>query len=134
MEQNCRPLSEVTYPGTPNLEIQPLIRASAQLAAEVDQSGITSTQCVDLSTTVNKWVKPAEVGGRGPTRSMWMWLNRWVGLAMWLGGAAGCDEILDRWHCWQSLHQAAIWEAKHGQKNRLEINRFVAMIPGYASL
>jgi hypothetical protein len=37
-------------------------------------------------------------------------------------------------HCWQSLHQAATWEAKHGQTKRLEINRLVALIPGCVRL
>jgi hypothetical protein len=53
---------------------------------------------------------------------------------MWLGGAAGCDDTLARWHCWQSLHQAATWEAKHSQTKRLEINHLVALIPGCARL
>ncbi len=53
-EQNCLPWSEVTCSGTPNLEIQPDTRASAQLAADVDRSGISSAQWVDLSTTVKR--------------------------------------------------------------------------------
>jgi hypothetical protein len=44
----------VTCFGTPNLDTQPLIKASVQLASEVERSGIASAQGVDLSTTVNK--------------------------------------------------------------------------------
>jgi hypothetical protein len=71
-EQNCLPRSEVIFSGTPNLDTQPPTKESAQLAAEVEQSGIASTQRVDLSTTLNKCVKPSFDAGRGPTRSMWM--------------------------------------------------------------
>jgi hypothetical protein len=53
-EQNCLSWSEVTCSGTPNLAIQPDTRASAQLVAEVERSGIASAQRVDLSTTVNR--------------------------------------------------------------------------------
>ncbi len=53
-EQNCLPWSEVTCSGTPNLDTQPDTRASAQLAAEVDRSGIASAQRVDLSMTVKR--------------------------------------------------------------------------------
>ncbi len=98
-EQNCRPLSEVTCSGTPNLATQLLTWASAQHAAEVDRRGMASTQCVDLSTTVKRWVKPSREAGRGPTRSMWMWLNRWMGLVMRPGGEAGWEVTLARWHC-----------------------------------
>ncbi len=53
-EENCLPWSEVTYSGTPNLATQPDTKASAQLAAEVDRSGIASAQRVDLSIMVNR--------------------------------------------------------------------------------
>jgi hypothetical protein len=53
-EQNCLPWSEVTCSGTLNLAIQQVTRASAQLAAEVNRSGIASAQRVDLSITVNR--------------------------------------------------------------------------------
>jgi hypothetical protein len=88
-EQNCRPLSEVICSGTPNLATQLPIRASAQHAAEVDRRGMASAQRVDLSTTVKRWVNPSREAGRGPTRSMWIWLNRWMGLAMRPGGEIG---------------------------------------------
>jgi hypothetical protein len=53
-EQNCLPWSEVTCSGTLNLETQPDTRASAQLAADVDRSGIASAQWVDLSMMVKR--------------------------------------------------------------------------------
>jgi hypothetical protein len=53
-EQNCLLRSEVTCSGTPNLDTQPDTRASAQLAAEVDRSGIASAQRVDRSMTVKR--------------------------------------------------------------------------------
>jgi hypothetical protein len=53
-EQNCLPWSKVTCSGTSNLDTQPDTRASAQLAAEVDRSGIASAQRVDLSMSVKR--------------------------------------------------------------------------------
>jgi hypothetical protein len=51
-EQNCRPLSEVTCSGTPNLATQPLISALAQHAAEVDRSGMASD--VDVAESLSR--------------------------------------------------------------------------------
>ncbi len=56
----------------------------------------------------------------------------WVGDEA--GGETGWEVTLARWHCWQSLHQAATWEAKPGQTKRLEISRLVALMPGCARL
>jgi hypothetical protein len=114
-EQNCLPLFEVICSGTPNLATQLQIRASAQLAAEVDQSGMASAQRVDLSMTVNRWVKPSLDTGRGHTKSMWIRLNRWMELAMRPGNETGWEVTLTRWQSWQSRHQAATCEAKPGQ-------------------
>ncbi len=133
-KQNCLPLSEVTCSGTPNLATQPPIRASVQHAAEVDRRGIASAQRLDLSTTVNRCVKPSLEAGRGPTRSVWMWLNRWMGLAMSPGCETGWEVTLARWQGWQSRHQAATCDASPGQTKWLEISRCVALIPGCARL
>jgi hypothetical protein len=58
--------------GTPNLDTQPLIKASAQEAADISLSGMASNHLVDLSTAVNRYEYPAADVGRGPTRSTWM--------------------------------------------------------------
>ena len=68
-EVNWVPLSEVMREGTPNLDTQPLIKASAQEAADISLSGIASNHLVDLSTAVNRYEYPAADVGRGPTRS-----------------------------------------------------------------
>ena len=68
-EVNCTPLSVVMTAGTPNLEIQPATRASAQAVAVVEDRGITSIHLVVLSTMVSTWVKPSALAVRGPTRS-----------------------------------------------------------------
>ncbi len=57
-EVNCVPLSEVSCAGTPYLEIQPTMRASAQLAAAMSHMGRASNQREDLSTTVNRYQLP----------------------------------------------------------------------------
>ena len=54
-EVNCVPLSEVSCAGTPHLEIQPAMRASAQLAAAMSAMGRASNQRDDLSTTGGRW-------------------------------------------------------------------------------
>ncbi len=81
-EENCVPLSEVSYAGTPYLEIQPAMRASAQLAAAMSAMGRASSQRDDLSTTVNRYLLPQVAAGRGPTMSTWMWEKRLAGMAM----------------------------------------------------
>ena len=48
--------SVVMTTGTPNLEIQPATRASAQAVAVVEDRGITSIHLVVLSTMVITWV------------------------------------------------------------------------------
>jgi hypothetical protein len=52
---------------------------SAAHRAEVNWSPWSDGQQEVLSMMVNRWVKPLDAG-RGPTRSMWMWLNRRVGV------------------------------------------------------
>ena len=63
---NWTPLSVVMVAGTPNLDIQPATRASAQAVAVVEDRGTTSTHLVLLSIMV-MW--PSELAVRGPTRS-----------------------------------------------------------------
>jgi hypothetical protein len=53
-EENWVPLSKVSDDGTPKRVTQPEKRASAQLLAEVDLTGMASAQRVDLSTIVNR--------------------------------------------------------------------------------
>jgi hypothetical protein len=48
----------VIIAGTPNLAIQPWNKVEANSAAEIPWSGNASGQRVDLSTQVNKYVKP----------------------------------------------------------------------------
>ena len=51
-EVNCKPLSVVMTVGTPNLEIQPVTRASAHTVAVDEASGSTSIHLVVLSMMV----------------------------------------------------------------------------------
>jgi hypothetical protein len=51
---NWAPLSEVIVAGTPNLEIQPVNRALAQLAVVMEGSGVASGRGDVLSITVNR--------------------------------------------------------------------------------
>jgi hypothetical protein len=67
--------------GTPKWAIQPLNRAAAQSVAVMEERGIASGHRVDLSTTVNRYVKPWE-GGSGPTKSTWMCEKRLSGTVM----------------------------------------------------
>ncbi len=48
---------------------------------------------------------------------------------MCMGGDTGELDALARW---QSRHHAATWEARPGQRKRLEINRLEALMPGWA--
>ena len=78
-EVNCTPLSVVMTAGTPNLEIHPATRASAQTVAVVEDNGITSTHLVDLYIIVitQEWLP--ELTGSRPTRSTCMCVKRCVG-------------------------------------------------------
>jgi hypothetical protein len=93
-EVNCVPLSEVSCAGTPYLEIQPVMRASAQLVAAMSGMGRASSQRDDLSTTVNRYLLPQVAAGRGPTMSTWMWVNRLAGMAMGWTANVCCLEAL----------------------------------------
>jgi hypothetical protein len=51
---NWAPLSEVRAAGTPNLETQAAMKASAQSTADIVLTGTASTHRVDLSTNVKR--------------------------------------------------------------------------------
>ena len=53
-EVNWAPRSDASVSGTPNLEIHPLIMASAQEVVDVHFSRIASAHRVDLSTMVKR--------------------------------------------------------------------------------
>ena len=69
-EQNWTPLSDVITSGTPNLAIQPWMKASATAAVVVLDRGMASSHLVDLSIIVRMWLRPFGERGRGPTRSI----------------------------------------------------------------
>jgi hypothetical protein len=80
-EVNWEPRSEVRVWGIPKRAIQEEHRASAQAAGDKEERGTASSHLVVLSTIVKMYVFPWE-GGRGPTRSMWMWEKRRCGMGM----------------------------------------------------
>ena len=73
---NCTPRSVVMMAGTPNREIHPTTKASAQAVAVVELRGSTSTHLVVLSMIVMTCVKPSALVVSGPTRSTWIWVKR----------------------------------------------------------
>ena len=50
---------------------------------------------------VNKWVKPSLEGGKGPTKSTWMWLKRFGGTWIESTGVCTCQWIFALAHSWQ---------------------------------
>ncbi len=132
-EVNCVPLSEVSCADTPNLDIQPAMRASAQLAAAMSRMGRASSQCVDLSTTVNRYLLPQMAAGRGPTMSTWMWVKRLAGMAMGFTAAVCCLETLALSHCWQFLTHAATSLFRPGHITLGAMSRLVAHVPTWAN-
>jgi hypothetical protein len=128
------PLSEVSCAGTPYLEIQPAMRASAQLAAAISAMGRASSQRDDLSTTVNRYLLPQVAAGRGPpTMSTWMWVNRLAGMAMGWTAAVCCLEALALSHCWQFLTHAATSLLRPRYITLAAMSRLVARVPACAS-
>ncbi len=132
-EVNCVPLSEVRCAGTPYLEIQPAMRASAQLEAAMSAMGRASSQCDDLSTTVNRYLLPQVAAGRGPTMSTWMWVNRLAGMAMGWTAAVCCLEALALSHCWQFLTHAVTSLLRPRYITLAAMSRLVASVPAWAS-
>jgi hypothetical protein len=106
-EVNFVPRSRVSCSCTLYLEIQQVMRVSAQVVAAMLCMGSASSQSEDLSTTVNRYLLPQVVAGRGPTISTWMWVNRLPGMAMGCTAAVCCLETLALSHCWQFLTHAA---------------------------
>ena len=84
---NWAPRSEVIVLGRPKREIQPWKRAAAQSAAEVEDRGMASGYLVILSMMVKRCVNPPD-GGKGLSRSTWMWEKRRAGTGM--GAAFSC--------------------------------------------
>ena len=66
--------------GVPEQAIQPEMMAQVMVSAVISGSGMASGQCVNWSMQASRYVYPLECG-RGPTRSMWMWSKRMLGLA-----------------------------------------------------
>jgi hypothetical protein len=92
------------------------MNASAHAAAVVAVSGNASAHLVDRSTAVKRCEKPSGEVGRGPTMSMWMWENLFVGTAMGCMAAVGYFVILALWQGWHSLHQAVTSAERFGQR------------------
>jgi hypothetical protein len=84
-EVNWEPRSEVNVVGTPNREIQWTIRAFATSTVFVEAKGMASGHLVVLSMIVNKCVQLSTEGGKGPTRSTWMWENLMPGIVIFCG-------------------------------------------------
>jgi hypothetical protein len=133
-EANCVPLSVVITLGTPNLKIQPAIRASAHVATSMFISGTASNQRVDLSIIVIMYLKPAADVGRGPTKSTCRWLNLLSGTGIACTATVACVVTLARWQCWQSRHHLVASVAIPRHTTHLDNNRFVARMPGWAKL
>jgi hypothetical protein len=115
-EVNCTPLSDVKWVGTPNRAIHLAINVSAHTATVVAASGNASAHLVNRSTAVKRCVKPSGDVGRGPTMSMWMWENLYVGTAMGCMAAGGCFVILALWQNWHSCHQAVTSAERFGHR------------------
>jgi hypothetical protein len=79
-------------------------------------NGMASAHRVDLSMTVRMYCMPLLDVGRGPTKSMWMWVNLLVGTGMGSTAAASCLVTLARAQCWQSRHHAVISRANPGHR------------------
>ena len=66
--------------GTLNLEIQPVTKTWATDSAVMSVMAIAAGHQVKQSMQVRRLVKPWD-GGRGPTRSSFIWLKRASGVA-----------------------------------------------------
>ena len=73
---------------TPNREIHSLIKACATVTAQMPEIVMASSQRVNLSIQVSRYVKPCDVG-RGPTKSMCIWSNLTSGGCKWHSGVVG---------------------------------------------
>jgi hypothetical protein len=107
--------------------------ASAQSSDAMDFRGVASNHLDELSTMVNRYLKPSADAGSGPTRSTCMWVKRQSGIGMAWTGAVCCGLALPRAQSWQSRHHADISEAMPRQTTRAAINHRVARMPAWAS-
>jgi hypothetical protein len=95
-EVNWRFGSEVMMVGTPNLATQDDIRASTQSLAAMDFKGAASNHLDNLSTIVNKYLKPSADVGSGPTRSTCAWVKHRSSIGTAWTGAVCCGLALPR--------------------------------------
>jgi hypothetical protein len=66
------------------------MRASMQVSVSMEAKGMASSHLLLLSMMVNRYRKPSLEVVRGPTKSLWMLENRWVGTGKGCTAAAGC--------------------------------------------
>jgi hypothetical protein len=123
------PWSEVSWVGTPYIEINLAMRVSAQVAAAMSRIGNASNHREDLSTIVNRYLLPQVTHN----------------VHMNVGEPSGCDgDGLHRClvlpgglgpsHCWQSRHQAATLLLSSGHITKGGISHLVACDPAWAKL
>jgi hypothetical protein len=99
-EVNWRPWSEVMMVGTPNLAAQDDMRAFTQSSAAMDFEGAASSHLDNLSTIVNKYLKPSANVWRGPKQvylhvgEALLWYRYWLDRSsvLW-AGLATCTEL-----------------------------------------
>jgi hypothetical protein len=100
----------------------------------MDFKGAASNHLDNLSTMVNRYLKPSADAGSGPTRSTCTWVKRRSGIGMAWTGAVCCGLALPHAQSWQSRHPADTSEDMPRQTTRAAINRCVARMPAWASL
>ena len=132
-EVNCAPRLDVMFNGTPKRAIHELIRARTCSLDEGSFNGLVSGQRVYLSMIMNRLLNPLE-GGRGLTRSTWMWLNRFSSKSNLSEGAWIYLCILAHW---QTKHSVAHWMTYFFRLCHIdfpEIRCCVVFFPGCAKL
>jgi hypothetical protein len=82
---------------------------------------------------LSRYTCPSEEAGRGPTKTTCTWENLRAGTGMACTGAAGCL-TLPLWHCWHARHMAATSLPTPFHTKRAVSMRFVARMPGCATL
>ena len=118
----------VIVAGVPKRAIHPLKKAWATVSAQISTNGMASGQGVKRSTQVSRYLKPSEYG-RGPTISIFMWLNLSVDLAHLPKTGLLWRDILAVWQPLQERH-LAISIFIPCQTNRVLISGFVALCDG----
>ena len=127
-EVNWAPRSEVRLVGTPNLAIQPLIRASAHVVAEMSFTGIASGHLDHLSTIVKMYAWPSDCGN-GPTRSTWRCPKRLSGALNLSNGDLMCLPTLLDWQSAHSRHHVRTSLLRLCQTKRSDTTRVVGTGP-----